>query len=149
MPAQAPTLFKEPGATASPHEARPADPAASPAVIPSGHFDAVAAAKRVSVTAVMGYCAGMAIRRVTKDAAYVVGIGFCSLQLLQYYGFVTIHWNRFAAFWTQTLDVDGDGEVTWNDLKIVCKRGIRFFASGVPDAAGFTTGLLLGFRAAA
>jgi uncharacterized membrane protein (Fun14 family) len=109
-------------------------------------MDSSALATKVSIGSLFGVCAGVAVKRLTRDAAYGVGLGFIVLQALSYYGYITINWGKVTDDIQKAADQDGDGKFDATDVKIIVKRGIKFLANGVPDAAGFTTGLYVGFK---
>eukprot|EP00672_Neobodo_designis_P015633 CAMPEP_0174828448 /NCGR_PEP_ID=MMETSP1114-20130205/1341_1 /TAXON_ID=312471 /ORGANISM="Neobodo designis, Strain CCAP 1951/1" /LENGTH=111 /DNA_ID=CAMNT_0016062167 /DNA_START=52 /DNA_END=387 /DNA_ORIENTATION=+ len=103
-------------------------------------------AQKVSVGSVFGVCTGYAVKRLSQEAAYGAGLGFIFLQALSYYGYIQINWKKVKDDISKAADQDGDGQFDSTDVKIIIKRGISFLSHGIPDAAGFSAGLWVGFR---
>lgn len=101
---------------------------------------------RVTVTGILGYCTGVAARRAVREVATYVGVGIASMQLMAHYGFITIHWGTIVKTITLAADQNGDGQFDATDAVALVKKSVRFLSRGVPDAAGFVTGLYYGFR---
>ncbi len=116
-----------------------------PVDVPSP-LDTTALVTKVSVGSLFGACVGVAVKRLSKDAAYGVGIGFIALQALSYYGYITINWSKVTTDISKAADQNGDGKFDGSDLLISIRKGIKFLTRGFPDAAGFTTGLYIGFK---
>jgi uncharacterized membrane protein (Fun14 family) len=53
----------------------------------------------------------MAVKKVSRAAATLVGGSFLVLQLLAYKGYITVHWEKVAADFKAVFDRDGDGKV--------------------------------------
>ena len=51
--------------------------------------------------------------------AYYIGGAFVALQLLAYYGYVTIDMKKIEHDVVDKLDMDNDGKITENDFKIM------------------------------
>lgn len=94
----------------------------------------------------MGVAVGVASRRLSADALYGAGLCFAGLQCLSYLGFITIHWNAITAAVTQVADQNGDGKLDMADVRPLWSRLMKFMSRGLPDAASFTAGFLVGFR---
>lgn len=102
--------------------------------------------KDMTVSTLFGACVGVATKRFTKDAMYGIGLGFMALQTLSYFGYVSINWNRVEEDVTKLLDQDGNGKLDKADLQILWNRFQNFMKSGLPNAAGFTTGFALAVK---
>ena len=102
--------------------------------------------QKISIGTVFGVCAGVAVRRLSREAAYGAGVGFIFLQGLAHYGYITINWTKVKDDMEKAADQDGDGKFDANDVKIMIKKGVAFLAKGVPDAAGFSIGIYAGFK---
>jgi uncharacterized membrane protein (Fun14 family) len=102
--------------------------------------------QKVSVGTVFGVCTGVAIKRLTKEAAYGAGVGFIFLQGLSHYGYITINMSKIKDDIEAAADQDGDGKFGASDVKIMIQKTIKFLSKGVPDAAGFTVGIYAGFK---
>jgi FUN14 domain-containing protein 1 len=103
-------------------------------------------AGKFGIGTVFGICAGAALKRFTKDAAVVAGTGLISLQILQHYGYITIQWKKVQSDIVHAVDQDGDGEFTYKDVGMLLKRFILFVGHGIPNAAGFSTGVYTGLK---
>ena len=64
-----------------------------------------------------GWCSGMALKRVGQAAATVLGIGFVTLQTLQYYGYIEISHDKFKSTVEDALDLNKDGKVDKSDVR--------------------------------
>jgi uncharacterized membrane protein (Fun14 family) len=51
---------------------------------------------KVSLGGVMGYCSGMALKKVGKALAFVVGLGFVAVQSAAYAGYIQVNWGKIA-----------------------------------------------------
>jgi uncharacterized membrane protein (Fun14 family) len=111
-----------------------------------GSIDPGVIAQKVSVGSVFGVCTGYAVKRMTQEAAYGVGMGILCLQALRHYGYITIDWKKIQGDIAKAADQDGDGNFDSSDVKIMIKRFTNFITHGIPDAAGFSAGLWIGFR---
>jgi uncharacterized membrane protein (Fun14 family) len=49
---------------------------------------------QLSFGSVMGYCSGMALKKVGKAVAFVVGIGFVGLQTAVSMGYINVDWVK-------------------------------------------------------
>ena len=45
---------------------------------------------------IMGYCSGMALKKVGKAVAFVVGLGFVGLQAAAYAGYIELKWEKIG-----------------------------------------------------
>jgi uncharacterized membrane protein (Fun14 family) len=53
-------------------------------------------AMKLSVGGVMGWCSGMALKKVGKAVAFVVGLGFVGLQTASYAGYIQLNWKKIG-----------------------------------------------------
>ena len=51
---------------------------------------------KLSLGGVMGYCSGMALKKVGKALAFVVGLGFVAVQSAAYAGYIQVNWGKIA-----------------------------------------------------
>ena len=103
-------------------------------------------AKDFSVSTGFGVCTGVAVKRLSKDAMYGVGLCFMGLQTLSYLGYISINWGRVSDDITKAVDQDGDGKLTAADAKVIFDKFTKMMQTGLPNAAGFTTGLYAGMK---
>lgn len=95
---------------------------------------------------VLGYCSGYALRTVGKMAAVAIGVSFCGLQYLQYKGYIKIDYGAVEKVAEKSLDMDGDGKFDSSDLLIMWASVKTVLMHGLPSAAGFLPGFVIGFR---
>jgi len=65
------------------------------------------ALSEISFGGVMGYCSGMAFRRVGKAVGVVVGVGFIGLQTAKSMGYIDVDWNKIRDDAIKPLDKVG------------------------------------------
>lgn len=53
-------------------------------------------AVQVGVGGIMGYCTGMAMKKVGKVLATVLGLGFVALQSAAYAGYIQVNWKQIG-----------------------------------------------------
>ncbi len=84
--------------------------------------------------AIVGYTA----KKIAKLAAIFLGIVFITLQVLAYYGFVTVNWTA-----VETTAVDA-----WTDQQgqTLAARAWHVIAANLPFGGGFLGGFLIGFK---
>lgn len=94
----------------------------------------------------MGYCSGMAFRRVGKFFGLVIGVGFMGLQTAKSMGYVDVNWQKIRDDAIKPLDTNKDGKVDGKDVEVWWKKSQSIFKDSVPEAGGFSAGFLLGAR---
>jgi uncharacterized membrane protein (Fun14 family) len=88
----------------------------------------------ISFGGVMGFCSGMAMKKVGEKLAVVIGCGFVALQAAVSYGYIEgVNWAKIQADVSKGLDQNGvsrDHETTmihaWLDRKWLSKLMRRF-----------------------
>lgn len=53
-------------------------------------------ATQVGVGGIMGYCTGMAMKKVGKVLATILGLGFVALQSAAYAGYIQVNWKQIG-----------------------------------------------------
>lgn len=91
----------------------------------------------LSFGALMGFAAGYAVKVVGRVALLVVGLLFVAIQLLSYFGLVSVNWLRLEALSGPWLQDNGQSVWTW--LSSVLTHDLPF-------GGAFVVGLLLGLR---
>lgn len=130
----------------------PASPAARAAQAASLGLDRVfhdnkELGTQVTLGGIAGFCSGYAVKKVSKVAAFVVGVGFIGVQVARYYGVINdVDWSAVEEQLVRSLDTDGDGRITHNDLKAHFDRAMEVLGFNLPSGAAFATFFLMGLR---
>lgn len=93
---------------------------------------------QLSVGAILGFCAGYAIKKIGKMTALIVGLLFLAVQIMAWQGLLTVHWPRIQALAEPWLHQGGEQLGQW---------GLRILQTNLPFGGGFVAALLLGLRA--
>jgi len=93
-----------------------------------------------------GYAAGFAIKRAAQAVVFTTGCLFVAMQVMANHGYVTVHWEKIERDWKGQLDQDGDGALTARDMNSTYQQLSNMLEHGLPGAAGFGSGLLMGLR---
>eukprot|EP00055_Hartaetosiga_balthica_P003702 m.8685 g.8685 ORF g.8685 m.8685 type:complete len:161 (+) comp3221_c0_seq1:43-525(+) len=100
-----------------------------------------------SLGTVAGVCASIAIKKISRKAAFAVGTGYVTLQLLAYNGYITINWNKIEGDIVSLLDRDGDGKLLDGDVNYWQGQVQDLLKYQVPTSlAGFGSGLAIGWK---
>ncbi|MGY2895305.1 FUN14 domain-containing protein [Deinococcus sp. UYEF24] len=92
----------------------------------------------LSLGAILGFCAGYAIKKIGKMTALIVGLLFLALQIMAWQGLLTVHWPRIQALAEPWLHQGGEQLSNW---------GLRILQTNLPFGGGFVAALLIGLRA--
>lgn len=93
-----------------------------------------------------GYAAGFALKRAAQVVIFTTGCLFIGMQVMANHGYITVHWEKIDKDWRGGLDTNGDGEVMAKDMHTQYEQLVQVLESGVPGAAGFSAGFILGLR---
>lgn len=96
--------------------------------------------------AVMGYCSGMALHKVGKALAFVIGLGFIGLQFASSSGYLVVDWEKVRLEFVSRVDTNADGSLDHEDVKAYWKKFRSTLANKIPSAGGFSLGFLYGVR---
>lgn len=88
--------------------------------------------QQLSFGAVAGFLAGYALKKVGKVMALVVGLLFVSVQVLAYYGFVTVHWQEVQDTFDPLLEASSLNRA-WQGLLGLLTYNVTFVAAFVPS----------------
>lgn len=94
--------------------------------------------QQLSFGALAGFAAGYALKKVGKLAAVALGLLFIALQVLAYYGFVTIDWVEVQNRVDPLLETSSLNRL-WQGLVDLLTYNLTF-------AAAFVPGLVVGLR---
>lgn len=92
----------------------------------------------------LGFCSGMAFKKLGREVAVIIGLGFATLQSLSYLGYIDIDYNKLKNDAIKSLDQDGDNDFDYMDLLHIWKRVKAVLLYNLPSSGGFTTGFMLG-----
>jgi uncharacterized membrane protein (Fun14 family) len=96
--------------------------------------------------AVVGYCSGIAMKKVGKLLAVTIGIGFIGLQTVVSLGYITVDWEKVKVSFVKSVDTDGDGKISTADYKVYWQKVKKVLTHKIPSAGGFSFGFLYGVR---
>lgn len=92
----------------------------------------------LSVGGLLGFATGLALKKIGRVALVALGLLFIALQVLVYFGLVTVNWPRLQALSEPWLRQGGELGTRWL---------MRALTANLPFAGAFTAGLWLGLRA--
>lgn len=95
-------------------------------------------AAQVGLGGVLGFCAGLAIKKIGKVVAVIIGVVFVLIQVLAYYDVISIDWAIVSGWWDMVRQEDRVAGVE-NALRTV-------LLANVPALVGAVPGFLLGFK---
>jgi len=95
---------------------------------------------------VFGYASGYFVKQVSRTMAFVAGGIFVLLQGLAYAGVIKIDYDNMEKKVEQALDVNNDGKLDAEDVRIIYKRVQSFLSYGLPSGGGFAAGFAAGLR---
>jgi len=95
---------------------------------------------------IMGYCSGLALKKVGKTAAVVLGCGFMTLQGLQHAGYIQVDHSKLKEHVEGVMDLNDDGKVDKKDATIAFNKVQSILTVGVPSGGGFCAGFIGGLR---
>mmetsp|Transcript_6553 Transcript_6553/g.8516 ORF Transcript_6553/g.8516 Transcript_6553/m.8516 type:complete len:125 (+) Transcript_6553:63-437(+) len=95
---------------------------------------------------VVGYCSGMAMKKIGKAVAFVIGMGFIVVQGAVSAGYIAVDWNKVQSDVVSTVDTNNDGKLDEEDVKAYWANVKKVLINGIPDAGGFSLGFLWGVK---
>ena len=96
--------------------------------------------------AVVGYCSGMALKKIGKAVATVIGLGFMAVQGAVYAGYIDVDWKKVQDDVVKSVDTNSDGKLDVEDAKTYWRKVKGVLTNGIPDAGGFSLGFLWAVR---
>ena len=64
--------------------------------------------------------------------------------MLQSKGYITLNYKKIEGDLKNAGDLDGDGKLTTNDVKVGLKKFLAIIGDKIPNAAGFAAAYFLG-----
>ncbi|MFW8626909.1 FUN14 domain-containing protein [Deinococcus sp. ME38] len=123
----------------------PPPPASVPPPVPPAPPDSSALSEALrgmlpdlSVGALLGFATGVALRHIGRVALIALGALFITLQLLSYFGLITVNWWQVQALTEPWLRQGSEQGGAWL---------ARVLTANLPFAGAFTAGMLMGLRA--
>lgn len=86
----------------------------------------------------LGYCAGYAIKKASRLLILIVGVAFVLVQLLAYFGLLTVHWTRVEELAGPLVQEGAREGGAW---------ALAVLGANLPFGGAFVAGLALGLRA--
>lgn len=95
----------------------------------------------------LGYCSGLAFRKVGKVFGVAIGLTFMGVQTAASSGYITVNWEKVKQdTFINTLDANKDGVVNADDMQAHWSKYSAMMTDKVPNAGGFAAGFMLGAR---
>lgn len=92
----------------------------------------------------MGYCSGVATKKIGQAMAFLVGVAFIALQSAVYTGYIEVDWDKMQKDAIKAVDTNSDGEISEKDLHNYLTKVKAILTNNIPDASGFSLGFLYG-----
>ncbi|KAJ3315619.1 hypothetical protein HDV04_002033 [Boothiomyces sp. JEL0838] len=102
--------------------------------------------KDLGIASVFGGSAGFALKRLTRTAAFFVGLAVTGIQGLAYSDIIRINWPKVEQLMVTHFDQNGDGKFDQDDITFGVSKVMRKLGSDFPTASGFATSFWLGYR---
>jgi uncharacterized membrane protein (Fun14 family) len=101
--------------------------------------------KEISISSLCGLAAGYVCKKTAKKALYAFGAAFITLQLLAYYGYVNVDWQRLENdALTKVRGTRSSRQMDMDELKAILKRFAKKLSYRLPSTASFTIFFLFG-----
>ena len=98
----------------------------------------------IGMGGIVGFTSGIALKKIGKALAVVIGTGFIGLQLASVMGYVDVKWDNVAQSAKTKMDANQDGILDTEDVKEWWKRLKKLLTYKIPSAGGFSVGFLYG-----
>ena len=101
----------------------------------------------LSFGGLMGFCSGMALKKIGRAMAIVIGTGFVALQLAVSSGYIEgVNYTKIRDDCAKTLDINKDGKLDEKDAKEWWEIFKNVMVHKLPSAGGFSLGFLYGVK---
>lgn len=98
----------------------------------------------IGIGSLVGFTSGLALKKIGKAMAVVLGTGFLGLQLASVMGYVDVKWDHVAQSTKTKMDANQDGVLDTEDVKEWWQRLKTLVTHKIPSAGGFSVGFLYG-----
>lgn len=95
---------------------------------------------QIGLGGVVGFAVGFTVKKVSKLAALLLGCIFILLQVLAYYGIVTIDWGPINHWWGRFVEPKAL-QGRWETVRTILFANIPASGGAIP---GFIMGLKMG-----
>ena len=99
---------------------------------------------KISFGSLVGYCSGVATKKIGRALAIVAGMGFMIVQGAVYSGYIDVDWKKVQDDVASKVDANKDGALTAEDAKAYWKKLKQILTHNIPNAGGFSLGFLYG-----
>ena len=89
--------------------------------------------------AVMGFCSGMALKKVGKALAVIIGLGAIGLQTAAFTGYLAVDWTKISDDMKKKADTNDDGKLDQEDVKVRTFRRSPTTTSNHHNSAPFSS----------
>lgn len=102
--------------------------------------------KEIGVSAICGFCSGYALKQVGRLLAIGIGLTFVGFQVAKQKGWIDggPNWQQVNQTLTSHADLNGDGKVDVQDVKIGLAQVQDYLGVGLPSVGGFAGGFAAG-----
>lgn len=94
--------------------------------------------EQISFGLIGGFAVGYAFKKLGKLVAFALGLLFIALQILAFYGLVTINWGEIQSRVDPLLEAESLQQM-WRSL-------LAMLTFNIPFAAAFVPGFIFGLR---
>lgn len=91
----------------------------------------------------MGICSGVAFKRVGTAVATLIGISFAGLQVLAYYGYIQVDFNKMKKDAENVVDLNKDGKIDHKDVIAGWNKIKDMLTLNLPGMGGFSSGFAM------
>jgi len=93
-----------------------------------------------------GFVSGVALKKIGRTAASFLGVGFVTLQVLAYNGFIEVNHSKIEQKFESLLDLNKDGKFGTEDRDMATQKIMEILQYNLPSASGFVVGFVGGIR---
>lgn len=99
---------------------------------------------KITFGSLVGYCSGVATKKIGRALAIVAGVGFMLVQGAVYSGYIDVDWKKVQDDVASKVDANKDGALSAEDAKEYWKKVKAILTHNIPNAGGFSLGFLYG-----
>ena len=99
---------------------------------------------KITFGSLVGYCSGVATKKIGRALAIVAGVGFMLVQGAVYSGYIDVDWKKVQDDVASKVDANKDGALSAEDAKEYWKKVKSILTHNIPNAGGFSLGFLYG-----